>query len=130
MYGAGEYEQAIKGKRPTLANVMKACFDAIHGGGLVENGVRHRQTSDVTPVQQEIRYDRQSTIPDSTKNLSTTGSERGRLAKSTTSRRGSLFHQTDNSRLCHRFTTDIRLHRSGDEAFFVGFVMHAVNIQC
>lgn len=34
-----------------------------------------------------------------------------------------------HGRLCHRFTTDIRLHRSGDEALFVGFVMHAVNIQ-
>lgn len=41
-----------------------------------------------------------------------------------------LFISLRHSRLCHRFTTDIRLHRSGDEAFFVGFVMHAVNIQC
>jgi len=69
MDGEGDYVLAIKANHPTLANAMREYFDTVHEEGLVENGVRHHQTSDAKHGRQENRYYYQAPIPDSMKNL-------------------------------------------------------------
>jgi predicted transposase YbfD/YdcC len=69
MDGEGDYVLAIKDNHPKFANAMREYFDTVHEEGLVENGVRHHETSDAKHGRQENRYYYQAPIPDSMKNL-------------------------------------------------------------
>jgi predicted transposase YbfD/YdcC len=70
--GGGDYVLAIKDNHPTLATAMSEFFDDAHEEGLLENGVRHHQTSDAKHGRLENRYYYQSPIPDSMKELTDT----------------------------------------------------------